>query len=104
MNAGRELAEIDASLNRGVAQLNEQITTERAKRADDLKALSADMKELVRGLERRHQSLEEAASQADAELRERSFYTPDRNGPLAMRETAWGEPGRWWQLSVSGSF
>ena len=66
----RELAEIDASLNRGVAQLNEQITAERTKRADDLKALSADMKEMVRGLERRHQSLEEAASQADAELRD----------------------------------
>ena len=66
----RELAEIDANLNRGVAQLNEQITAERSKRADDLKALSADMKELVKSLERRHQSLEEAASQADAELRD----------------------------------
>lgn len=66
----RELAEIDASLNRGIAQLNEQITAERTKRADDLKALSADMKELVKNLERRHQSLEEAASQADAELRD----------------------------------
>ena len=66
----RELSEIDASLNRGIAQLNEQLGAERAKRADDLKALSADMRELVKNLERRHQGLEEAASQADAELRD----------------------------------
>ena len=66
----RELAEIDASLNRGIAQLNEQLTVERTKRADDLKALSSDMRELVKSLERRHQGLEEAASQADAELRD----------------------------------
>lgn len=66
----RELAEIDATLNRNVAQLNEQLTAERAKRADDLKALSGDMRELVKSLERRHQALEEAASQADADLRD----------------------------------
>ena len=66
----RELADIDASLNRGIAQLNEQLTAERAKRADDLKVLSSDMKELVKSLERRHQALEEAASQADADLRD----------------------------------
>jgi DNA repair exonuclease SbcCD ATPase subunit len=66
----RELADVDANLNRGIAQLNEQLTAERAKRADDLKALSADMKELVKSLERRHQALEEAASQADADLRD----------------------------------
>ena len=66
----RELSEIDASLNRGIAQLTEQLGAERAKRADDLKALSADMRELVKSLERRHQGLEEAASQADAELRD----------------------------------
>lgn len=66
----RELAGLDASLNRGIAQLNEQLTAERAKRADDLKALSSDMKELVKSLERRHQALEEAASQADADLRD----------------------------------
>ena len=66
----RELADVDANLNRGIAQLNEQLSAERTKRADDLKALSADMKELVKSLERRHQALEEAASQADADLRD----------------------------------
>ena len=66
----RELAEIDGSLKKNVAQLNERLTAERTKRAEDLKALSVDMKELLKNLERRHQSLEEAASLADAELRD----------------------------------
>ena len=66
----RELANLDESLKRGVAQLNDQIAGERSKRADDLKALASDMRELGKNLERRHQALEEAASQADAELRD----------------------------------
>jgi chromosome segregation ATPase len=66
----RELAEIDGAMKKNVAQLNERLTAERTKRAEDLKALSGDMKELLKNLERRHQSLEEAASLADAELRD----------------------------------
>ena len=66
----RELTNLDDSLKRGIAQLNDQLAGERAKRADDLKALSSDLRELVKSLERRHQALEEAASQADAELRD----------------------------------
>ena len=66
----REIADVNGSLKQGIAQVNEQLATERTKRSEDLKALSADMKELVRNLERRHQALEEAASQADAELRD----------------------------------
>jgi hypothetical protein len=66
----REIAEVDETMKKGIAQLNDGLAAERAKRADDLKALSADMRELVKSLERRHQSLEEAASQADAELRD----------------------------------
>lgn len=66
----REIAEVNGSLKQGIAQVNEQLATERTKRSEDLKALSADMKELVKNLERRHQALEEAASQADAELRD----------------------------------
>lgn len=66
----REIAEVDETMKKGIAQLTDGLAAERAKRADDLKALSADMKELVKNLERRHQSLEEAASQADAELRD----------------------------------
>lgn len=66
----RELADIDDTMKMGIAQLYEQLNAERTKRAEDLKALTADMKELVRHLEKRHQALEEAASQADAELRD----------------------------------
>ena len=66
----RELADIDSTMKQGIAQLNEQLTAERTRRGEDLKTLSADMKELVKSLERRHQALEEAASQADAELRD----------------------------------
>lgn len=66
----RELANLDEALKRGIAQLNDQLAGERSKRADDLKALSTDMRDLVKSLERRHQALEEAASQADAELRD----------------------------------
>ena len=66
----RELTNIDESMKRGIAQLNDQLAGERSKRADDLKALSSDMRDLVKSLERRHQALEEAASQADAELRD----------------------------------
>ena len=66
----RELANIDDAMKRGIAQLNDQLAGERSKRADDVKALSSDMRDLVKSLERRHQALEEAASQADAELRD----------------------------------
>ena len=66
----REVSDLDASLKHGITQFNERLAEERAKRVEGLKALSADMKELVKNLEQRHQSLEEAASQADADLRD----------------------------------
>jgi hypothetical protein len=66
----RELADVDATMKKSVAQLNDRLTVERTKRSEDIKALSSDMKELLKNLERRHQTLEEAASQADAELRD----------------------------------
>lgn len=66
----REIADVNGNMKQGITQLNEQLSAERTKRSDDLKALSADLKELLKNLERRHQALEEAASQADAELRD----------------------------------
>ena len=66
----RETSDIDSSLKHGIAQLNERLAEERARRVEGLKALSAEMKELVKNLEQRHQALEDAASQADAELRD----------------------------------
>ena len=66
----REASDLDTSLKQGIAQLTERLAEERTKRAEDLKGLSADVKELLKNLEQRHQSLEEAASQADADLRD----------------------------------
>jgi outer membrane receptor protein involved in Fe transport len=40
----------------------------------------------------------------DAQLRERRFYSPDRAGSLAETETSRWHPGRWWLISMSGSF
>ena len=43
---------------------------ERTKRVDDLKALSAELRDSLRSLEKRHATLEEAAGLADADLRD----------------------------------
>ncbi len=67
---GREVSGLDGSLKNGIAQLNERLGEERTKRTEDLKALSIDLKELLKNLEQRHAALEEATSQADAELRD----------------------------------
>jgi hypothetical protein len=40
----------------------------------------------------------------DSEYRRRTFYSPDRNGTVILRETAAGLPGTWFQLGVSGRF
>jgi len=69
----REVTVLEESLRKSVTDLSERLADERTKRAEDLKVLSSDLKELVKNLERRHQSLEEAASQADAELRDHLF-------------------------------
>ena len=44
----REIAEVDETMKKGIAQLNDGLASERSKRTDDLKALTADMRELVR--------------------------------------------------------
>jgi len=66
----RAVGDLDDAMKKGLAQLGDKLASERAKRVEDLKALASDMKEALKHLERRHQGLEEAASQADAELRD----------------------------------
>jgi hypothetical protein len=39
-----------------------------------------------------------------AEERDRRFYTPDRNGALALHETSALYPDMWWMVTVSGNF
>lgn len=40
----------------------------------------------------------------EAQLRDRLFYTPDRRAALSNSEIGEKNPGRWFQLGVSGSF
>ena len=66
----RQITEMDGAIKKELARHGERLATERAKRVDDLKALSAELRESLRSLEKRHTGLEEAAGLADAELRD----------------------------------
>ena len=66
----RKIAELEDASKKEFAAHAERLSTERAKRADDLKALSAELKEALKNLERRHVKFEEATSLADAEVRD----------------------------------
>ena len=66
----RKIAELEEASKKEFAAHAERLSTERAKRADDLKALSTDLKESLKSLERRHLKFEEATAQADAEVRD----------------------------------
>ena len=66
----KQLADIDASAKRDAHTLGERLAAERTKRAEDLKALSSELKEILRSLEKRHVKLEELSGLADAEIRD----------------------------------
>lgn len=66
----RKITELEESSKKEFAAHAERLSTERAKRADDLKALSVELKESLKNLERRHVKFEEAASLADSEVRD----------------------------------
>jgi len=66
----KRIADLEGSTRKEFDGLAERLQTERAKRAEELKALGADLKEAIKSLEKRHGKLEEAASLADAELRD----------------------------------
>jgi hypothetical protein len=66
----KQLADLDASAKRDAQTLNERLAAERTKRAEDLKALSTELKEILRSLEKRHVKLEELSGLADAEIRD----------------------------------
>jgi len=66
----RKIAELDEASQREFAAHAERLAAERMKRADELKALSAELKEALKNLERRHVKFEEATSEADAEVRD----------------------------------
>jgi len=66
----KQLADLDATTKRDAQVLGERLAAERTKRTDDLKALSAEIKEVLRSLEKRHVKLEELSGMADAEIRD----------------------------------
>ena len=66
----KQLADLDASAKRDSQTLGERLAAERTKRTEELKALSAEIKEILRSLEKRHVKLEELTGLADAEIRD----------------------------------
>ena len=70
----RQVESLDGFIRSEVSTLTERLATESRKRSEDLKALSAEIKEALRGLERRHVKLEEAANMADASLRDQLLH------------------------------
>ncbi len=66
----RQIGDLDGSIKKELARHAERLASERTKRVEDLKALNAELREALKALERRHQSLEETAGLADAELRD----------------------------------
>jgi len=66
----KRLADLDASAKRDAQTLGDRLNAERTKRTEELKALSAEIKETLRSLEKRHVKLEELSGLADAEIRD----------------------------------
>ena len=66
----RQITELDSAIKKELARHAERLVAERTKRVDDLKALSAELRDSLKSLEKRHTTLEEAAGLADAELRD----------------------------------
>jgi hypothetical protein len=66
----KQLADLDASAKRDAQTLGERLVAERTKRGEELKALSGEIKEILRSLEKRHVKLEELTGLADAEIRD----------------------------------
>lgn len=66
----RQIGALEGAIKKELASHGERLIAERTKRAEDLKALSAEIRESFRNLEKRHQNLAETAGLADAELRD----------------------------------
>ena len=66
----KQIADVDATAKREAHTLSERLTAERTKRTEELKALSGELKEILRSLEKRHVKLEELTGMADAEIRD----------------------------------
>jgi hypothetical protein len=65
----KTLSGLEAFTRKELEALGEKLKVERAKRADELKALGADIKEQLKSLDRRLAQIDETTGRADAELR-----------------------------------
>jgi hypothetical protein len=66
----KQVESLDGFIRSEVQLLGERLAAERSKRTEELKSLAAEIKEALRGLEKRHVRLEEATNMADAGLRD----------------------------------
>jgi hypothetical protein len=66
----KQVESLDAFIRSEAQILTERLSAERTKRTEELKSLSAEIKEAIRALEKRHVKLEEASNMADAGLRD----------------------------------
>lgn len=66
----KQVAALDGALQKEVQALVDRLAAERARRMEELKGLSTELKEALRALEKRHLKLEESSGMADADLRE----------------------------------
>jgi predicted nucleic acid-binding Zn-ribbon protein len=66
----KQLGALDALVQKEVQALGERLAAERTRRTEELKGLSAEIREALKGLEKRHLKLEETSGMADADLRE----------------------------------
>jgi hypothetical protein len=66
----RQIGELEAFARKEVQELADRIAGERQKRVEELKGLSAELREAIRAIEKRHVKLEEATNLADAGLRD----------------------------------
>jgi ribosomal protein S18 len=66
----KQVESLDAFIRSEAKILTERLSAERSKRTEELKSLSAEIKETIRALEKRHVKLEEASNLADAGLRD----------------------------------
>jgi len=66
----KQTESLDALIRSEVEALTERLSAERTRRTEELKSLSAEIKEAIRALEKRHVKLEEAGTMADAALRD----------------------------------
>jgi DNA anti-recombination protein RmuC len=66
----RTIADLESSTRQELRALEERLTTERAKRGEEIRALSEELTESIRQLAARHDRLDESTGAADAELRD----------------------------------